>query len=99
MAKILLAAVPLLLALSFSSKQLLLQILTTIGSCIAYVGILIASDIFEPREWQLTRAVLDLACVKKNLNWPRSILDALFDHSTPRRYPQVCEALSLMRLP
>ena len=25
---------------------------------------------------------------------PRSILDALFDHSTPRRYPQVCEALS-----
>ena len=60
MAKVLLAAVPLLLALSFSSKQLSLQILTTIGSCIAYVGILIASGIFEPREWQLTRAMLSL---------------------------------------
>ena len=58
MAKILLAAVPLLLALSFDAKQLSLQLLATIGGCLAYIGILIASGIFEPREWQLVRAVL-----------------------------------------
>jgi O-antigen/teichoic acid export membrane protein len=58
MAKVLLAAVPLLLALSFGTRQPSLQPLPAIGGGLAYIGILIACGVFERREWQLVRAVL-----------------------------------------
>ncbi len=60
MLKALLSALPLALCLTLSNNAAVPQPLLAIGGCAAYAGLLFASGVFEPREWRLVLAVINL---------------------------------------